>query len=147
MGELFETFGIDTRLLLIQAVNFGITLVVLWWFLYRPIFKIISERQKKIAEGVAAAERAQEAATRTERERSRIVGEARHQADAIVAAAEQQGKTERGDILKSAQGRADAIVSDAKAQGEELKRESLKESEKEIARIAVLAAEKILQKS
>ena len=37
MNELFAAFGIDWKLLLAQGVNFGIVLVALWYFLYRPV--------------------------------------------------------------------------------------------------------------
>lgn len=147
MDALFATFGLDTKLLVIQAVNFGIVLVVLWWFLFRPLMKVLAERQQKIKEGVKAAERAQVDAAKTEEERSRIVGEANHKAETIVASAEQEGKREREAIVHSANERADQVRKDAELQAAEAMRSALKESEKEIARTAVLAAEKILKKS
>jgi len=57
MSELFSAFGVNWKLLLIQAVNFGLLLAALTYFLYKPILKIIDERREKVAEGVRTAER------------------------------------------------------------------------------------------
>jgi len=147
MGELFSTFGIDARLLLIQMVNFGITLLVLWYFLFRPLIKVIDERKGKIAKGVKDAEEAAQAKARIEGERSGIVAKAEKESEAVLARATEAGKRERMEIVKAAQMRAEEALRNAEAQAAETKRQALKDSEKEIARIAVLAAEKILQKS
>lgn len=147
MGELFLTFGIDVRLLIIQAVNFGITLVVLWWFLYRPLIKMIDERKTKIAKGVDDAAAAATARAATETEKSGIISKAEKEAEAVVDRAAEEGKKERAAIVKAAQDRAEVTLRDAELQAAEAKHRALKESDKEIAQTAVLAAEKILQKS
>lgn len=145
MEKILEVFGIDWRLLIAQGVNFAVLLAGLSYFLYKPVLKILKEREKKIAEGVKAAEIAEKAARDNQAERNSIVAVAHHEAETIVTRAEEEGKRERSEILKSAQGRADNVVKDARAQAEELKRQAAKESEKEVARVAILAAEKILK--
>jgi F-type H+-transporting ATPase subunit b len=147
MGELFATFGINAELLAIQAVNFGITLVVLWWFLYRPLIKIIDERKAKIAKGVDDAAAAAESRAATDAERSGIINKAEKDAEAVVDRAADEGKKERAAIVKAAQERAEVTLRDAEAQSAEVRRQALRDSEKEIAQTAILAAEKILQKS
>lgn len=146
MGELFATFGIDVRLLIIQAINFGITLVVLWYFLYRPLLRVIAERKEKVAKGVADAEAAEVLRSETEKARSGILSEAEQKAQGVVERAVVEGKDERGRIVKAAQERSDIIVADARKEAEELQRRALADSEKDVARIAILAAEKILSK-
>jgi F-type H+-transporting ATPase subunit b len=147
MSELFSTFGIDVRLLIIQAVNFGITLVVLWWFLYRPLIKMIDERKTKIAKGVDDAAEAARSRAAVEGEKFGIIASANKEAEAVVARAAEEGKKERAEIVKAAQDRAEATLRDAELQAAEAKHQALKESEKEIAQVAILAAEKLLQKS
>ena len=48
------------------------------------------------------------------------------------------------ELLHAAEMRADALMKDAAARAEEAKRMALQESERKIARVAMLAAEKIL---
>lgn len=147
MGELLATFGIDGRLLLIQAVNFGVTLLVLTYFLYRPLVKVIDTRKRLVAKGVEDAALAARAKETIEGERSGIIRRAEREAGEIVDRAAEEGKRERAEIVQSAQERAEAALSDASLQAEEIRRRALKESEKEIARVAILAAEKLVRET
>lgn len=145
MAEVFAAFGIDWRLLIAQTINFLIVFGGLTFFLYKPVLKIINEREEKIARGVKDAEEAARAKEKIEAEKTSILSSAQTEASDIVGRAEKEAKRERVGIVKQAQERAEDILNDANAQGEELKRSLMKESEKEIARTAILAAEKIMK--
>ena len=58
MNALLEQLGIEWKVFLSQAVNFFILLVVLTFFVYKPLIKIIKERNQKIKEGLDKAEEA-----------------------------------------------------------------------------------------
>ena len=60
MNELLSAFGIDWRLLIINSINSGLMLFVLWYFLYGPITRMLESRRQKIAEGLRDAEEARE---------------------------------------------------------------------------------------
>lgn len=145
MNELFEAFGVNWKLLLVQAVNFGLLLSVLTYFLYKPVLRIIDERQKKIAEGVKTAEEAARKLADAKMEGDGIVGTASREAEQLVAAARSRADEKGNEIVKAAEARANAVIKEAGAHAEEAKRMALAESSKEIARAAVLAAEKILR--
>lgn len=145
MGELFSTFGVDWKLLLIQAVNFGLLLSILTYFLYKPILKIIDERREKIAEGVRIAEAAAARLADAKRESEQVVGDAAREAEGLVAGARARADEKGAEIVKTAEARADGLLKEAAARAEEAKRQRMAESEKEIARAAMLAAEKILK--
>lgn len=145
MEKILEVFGIDWKLLIAQGVNFTILLIGLSYLLYKPVLKLLSEREQKITEGVKAAERAEKAAKENEAAHASIVSGAHKEAEGIVSHAQDEGKREKSEILKTAQERADSLVSDARAQAKELERRAAQEVEKEAARVAVLAAEKILK--
>lgn len=144
MQELFEVFGINWKLLLIQAFNFGILLILLWRFLYRPVLKMIDERRTKIEEGVKTAEKAERKLASSETEGQEIRNKASREAEQTVAAARIRAEEKKAEIMKEADVKAAALLSDAGARAEETKRQALKESEREIARAAMLAAEKLL---
>ena len=147
MGELFAVFGVNWQLLLIQALNFGILLVALWYFLYRPILRIIDERRQKVAEGVKNASEAAAKLAASEVQGEGIVGNASREAEKIVAAARSRAEEKKAELMRAAETRAEALLSDAQARAEETQRQALKQSDREIARAAVLAAEKILRTS
>jgi len=145
MSALFEAFGVNWQLLLVQAINFGLLLFVLTYFLYKPVMKMIDERQKKIAEGVRTAEEAARRLADAKQEGDQITGEAAREAEGIVASARTRADERGSEIVKAAQAQADAVLKDAAARAEEAKRQALQESQREIARAAMLAAEKILR--
>ena len=145
MSELFAAFGINWKLLLVQAFNFGLLLLALWYFLYTPVLKMIDDRREKIAEGVQNAEAAARRLAEAKMEGEGIVGAASREAEGIVAVARSRAEEKADEIVKEAGSRAEAALKDAAARAEEAKRQALKGSEREIARAAMLAAEKILR--
>ncbi len=145
MEQLFTAFGIDWRLLLIQALNFGLLLVVLSYFLYKPLLKIIDERREKIAEGVRTAEAASRRLAEAKEEGDKQIGEAARQAEGLVSSARASAEERKSQILAEAETRAHGIVKDAEARVAEQERLAFQKSERDIAKAAMLAAEKILR--
>ena len=144
MDQLVAVFGIDWRLLVIQGINFALLLCVLSYFLYKPVLKIIDERREKIAEGVRTAEAAARRLAEAKEQGENLVGAAARDAESLVAAARARADERHTEIVRAAESRADSILKDAAARAEEAKRQSLAESERGIAKAAMLAAEKIL---
>lgn len=145
MEELFATFGIDWKLLLAQVVNFGVLLGVLWYFLYRPVMAMVEKRRRIIEEGVQKSEEADARLSKAHEEEREIVSKASQEAERIVADARTRAEEKGSEVLQSANERAENMVHDAAARAEETQRRALKESEREIARAAVLAAERVLR--
>jgi F-type H+-transporting ATPase subunit b len=145
MSQLFSAFGVDTNLLIAQAVNFGIVLVALWYFLYKPVLKVIKERQEVVAQGVRDAERAGEKLASADSEAQSRVQKADVEADSIVSLARESANMEKARLLRDAEARAVAVTNDAEARAAEAAAKAKRESEKDIARVALLAAEKILK--
>ncbi|MBM3261043.1 ATP synthase F0 subunit B [Candidatus Kaiserbacteria bacterium] len=145
MHQLFSAFGIDWRLLIIQGINFGILVGALTYFLYQPMMKLIDERRAKIAEGVRKAEEADRNLLAAQEEGEQIIGAAARDAEALAAAARARADEKGNEIMKAAEARAEATMREAQARAEEAQRLALQESERQIARTAMLAAEKILR--
>ncbi len=146
MADLLQSFGIDWRLLIIQAVNFGVLLVALTYFLYKPVLNILDERRKKIEQGVRDASEAKHELENAELKASEIVGEASGKAEEIVLSAKELAELKGQEILSEAQARSERIEADAKARAQEAAKRALDNSNEEIARIAILATERLLKK-
>src|SRR3989338_2301217 len=144
MNELLTVFGVNWKLLLVQGVNFALLLAVLTYFLYKPVLRLIDERRQKIAEGVRTAEAAAVKLAEAQKKGDGIVGNASREAELLVKTARARAEEKGSEIVKSAEARAQGVLADAATRAEEAKRQAIKESEKEIARAAMLAAEKIL---
>lgn len=145
MSELFAAFGINWELLFVQALNFGLLLTALWYFLYGPVLALIDDRRKKIAEGVRQAEASARRLAEAKAEGDVIVGDAARQAEQLVGDARARAQDRAGEIIRAADERAAASLREAMERADEVKRQALQESEREIARVAMLAAEKILR--
>jgi len=146
MADLLQAFGVDWRLLIIQAVNFGVLLAALTYFLYKPILGILDERRKKIEQGVKDASKAKKELDNAEVKAGEIVGQATGKAEDIVLNAKEVAEQKGQDIEEQAPTRSEAIEADAKAKAEEAAKRALDGSNEEIARTAILAAERLLKK-
>ena len=145
MGEIAAVFGINWKLLIIQAVNFGLLLLILWKFLYIPLVRMMAERQAAIEKGVKDAEKAEQKLADIKDEEDSIIKTATIEGEKIVDKAKTEAKNKEVDLLREANAKSERVVSDASQKAEEIKKKAHEESKEEIARLAVLAAEKVLK--
>jgi F-type H+-transporting ATPase subunit b len=145
MQQLLSAFGIDWRLLIAQVINFAIVLVVLWYFLYTPVLQTLEKRRQLIAQGVEDAKHAGEKLAGADQEATDRVHKADREADALLSAARESAGAEKTKLLKEAEARAVAVTKDAELRATETAARAQRENEKNIARLAILAAEKVLQ--
>lgn len=146
MEQILTTFGIDWHLLLINAVNFGLLLAVLWYFLYEPVMKMLEERREKVAQGVHDAEAAAAQLREIEESRAAALAEAGKEADGLLSAARTAGVQKEHELTAKGEAAAATILRDAEAQAAELKTRAIEESKQEVAKLIVLGMEKALQK-
>lgn len=145
MSQILDIFGIDWRLLIIQSFNFGVLLVLLWYFLYRPVVGMIEKRRQEIEKGVRAAEAAREEKDKIESEREELIQEAVGESRIIVEEAKKRAGEQEAQLVRTAQERSERILEEAHDKAEEDKRRILESGKEEIARMIVLGAEKILR--
>lgn len=145
MEEIARVFGLNWKLFLVQTVNFGVLLLALWYFLYRPVLNMIDARREKIEQGVKSAEKAEERLGEIEGEREEVLKKATNEADDILATSKDRAQEKASSIVTEADTRADSILSGAQQRAEEMKEQALRESKEEIGKAAILAAERILK--
>lgn len=145
MQEIIHAFGIDWRLIVIQIFNFAILLAALWYFLYTPILNMLAERQRKIEQGVKDAENAAKALSDADKTKAEVLTGAQSEASQIVSRAKGHAEEKGAIILSEAETKAERLLREAQARGEEIKQQAQKESEADIAKLAILAAEKVLR--
>jgi F-type H+-transporting ATPase subunit b len=145
MGAIFSTFGIDWHLLVINAINFGLLLAGLTYFLYKPVGAMLEERRAKVEKGVEDAEASTKRLQEIEAIRLSKLEEAGKEADEIVAHARDAGAQKAKEIAAAAESSSKRTLAEAAAQAIELKREAINESKEEVARMIVLGIEKLAQ--
>ncbi len=147
MSQLLAAFGIDWKLLLAQVVNFGLLLIVLTYFFYKPLMRVLEKRKEVVVQGVDDAARAAEKLAAADSVAAKRISEAEREAEHILRAAREEARAEQTQLAHDAEARARAFMSDAEARAQEIRERARRESEKEIARLAILAAEKVLRES
>lgn len=138
-------FGVNWKLLIIQGVNFGLLLLVLYRFLYKPLFSLLEKRQRLIAKGLEDARRVAEEMDKVAKEKVALLASAREEGGKLVEQLRKEAVREEKKIVQEAQQRSAALLLEARAKAKDEREHILRESEKEIARMAILGAEKILR--
>jgi F-type H+-transporting ATPase subunit b len=85
-----------------QAIGFLVLIWFTWKFIWPPLLRAIDERQKKIADGLAAADRGQKDLDDAKAQALEIVREARTKAAQIVDQANRRGS----EVVEEARGTA-----------------------------------------
>jgi len=143
--EIFAKLGIDWRLLLAQAINFGILFWVLRRFAYKPMLDFLESRSARIDKGLKDAEAAQLKLASMEEKEKQVLVEARNEARSIITLAEASAKKRDEDRLKETEEKTKRFLDDARTKIEEEKQKILTEAKQEIAEVIALSVEKILK--
>ncbi|QCU91040.1 F0F1 ATP synthase subunit B [Thiomicrorhabdus sediminis] len=132
--------------LLIQIIAF----IALIWFvnkvLWGPLSKLMEERQKKIADGLSAAEKGKHELELAEQKAKEVLKEAKAQAQNVLSQAEKRSSEIVEDAKVKAAEEADRIKASAQAEIEQEVSRAREDLRKEVAAIAISGAEKILAK-
>jgi len=112
MQQLFSQLGIDWRLIISQAVNFLVLLGVLWFLLYKPLLKLLSDRRKKIEEGIVKAEMADTRLLEANETSKQKIKEAEAQALGIIRKTEGDAKVLEEKLLQKAKDKENAALKD-----------------------------------
>ncbi|MEX0652282.1 MAG: F0F1 ATP synthase subunit B [Candidatus Paceibacterota bacterium] len=147
MEEIISVFGINWKLLIIQGVNFGLLLVLLSYVLYRPVFKMINDRRAKIEAGIRNAKEADTRLEAIESEKKQVIQTATLKAEMLIQEGSTRSKVKEEEMLKEAQNKCERLITDAQMRSEEAQKKAEEESRAEVARLAILGAEKILRKN
>lgn len=144
MEDIIYKFGLDAKLITVQIINFVVLVGLLSYFLYKPLLRILEERENKIKQGVEDAEAAGRRLAEADEEKKAIVADAHKEAEAVAHRAKEGADEKTAAILEDAEAKAAAITKLAEEKAEEIKTKAHKDSEAEIAKLAILAAEKVL---
>ena len=125
-----------------------ITFALLVWFtmkyIWPPLFDSLEQRKKKIADGLAAAEKGHEEMHLAEKKAKGVLKEAKEQSSEIVNLAQKRAGEIVEESKDTAKKEGDRLILAAKAQIEQEKQQAKEGLRKEVAALALLAAEQIL---
>ena len=125
-----------------------ITFALLVWFtmkyVWPPLYQSLEERKKKIAEGLAAAEKGQEEMELAEKRAIGVLREAKEQSADIVNLAQKRANEIVEESKEAAKKEGERLITAAKAQVDQELQQAKESLRQEVSALALSAAEQIL---
>ncbi|KKM10789.1 ATP synthase subunit B [Clostridiales bacterium PH28_bin88] len=147
MAAVFQALNLNPWTFLFQVINLLVVMGLLYVIMYKPITKMVEEREHRIESQLAdAAEAKKNAEELLSRYETQVKG-AKQEAQEILARATKLGEEMREEIVTGARQEAERTVTRAKAEIEGEKAKALSAIREEVATLAVLAAGKVIGRS
>ena len=144
MGEYLSFIGVDFWTALFTLLNFLAVFFVGKHFLWGPVMKIITDRQKEIDDLYADAGSAKENALAMEAEYQHKLSIAAQTSEKMVKDAVTRGQAREEEIIRQANAEAAAILDKAAADIAMEKKKAINDAKDEISGIAIAIAEKVV---
>ncbi|HEY3920982.1 MAG TPA: F0F1 ATP synthase subunit B [Gaiellaceae bacterium] len=134
-------------LMIWTIVSFAITLWVLKRYAFGPVQKLIDERRDRIRRSIEEADRAREEARSLLEEHRALIGQAKGDAEQILAEARKVADAQAERMRKETEGERQRRLEETKRQIEQATQQALGDLKREVASLSLLAAEKITRKT
>lgn len=139
-----SAIGLSPSAFAIQLISFVIVLFILNKFAFKPIGKKLEERRRVIEDGVKLGQKLERRQAKVEEEISKILKDARKDADKIIATAHKEAREISRDAEKAASKKAEVMMNDAEARIEEESNRARKRLEKDIVALISEATEALV---
>ncbi len=141
-----EFLNIDLFTALFTLANTVALFLVLKKFLWKPVLKMIDDRQKEIDDLYTDANHAKASAEAMEQEYTQKLAQATDTGERLVKEAVLRGQSRQEEIIRNAQAEADAIRKKANADIDREKKKAIQDAKNEISGIALAIAGKVVGK-
>lgn len=145
MDSFISTFHIDWQIIIAQAINFLIVLVIFYFLVLKPLKKAMTERTEKIEGGIKDAHTNKELLTATRKEYEAVLAKAREEAHALFQDGKKDADKKRADMLAQASADVEQMITNGKKILEAEKNKMVEEAKREIVSLVVRATEKLLE--
>ncbi len=132
--------------LLGQAITFAILVLFTWKYVWPPLIAAMDERAKRIADGLAAADRGKQDLENAEKVAADKLREAKIQATEIIGQAEKRAAQIVDEARGNAKDEGARIVAGAKAEIDQEVHRAKEALRQQVAVLTVAGAEKILRR-
>lgn len=125
-------------------VNFLILVGVLGFFLWKPVNKLLNDRQTEINDSLALAEASRKEAAEMHDKLAAEINAANREARQIVEDAQRLGESIKADIVAQASAAAAKVTAAAEEEIELKKQEAIKQLQDQVADLVVMVSGKVL---
>lgn len=120
---------------------------ILRHFLFGPVSTFLAARKERIAKELEEAKSHREEAETLKKEYESRIDEAKQEARGIIDSAKKRGEELKDQILVEAKTEASNVLAKARNDIEREKEKTMAELKSEVVQIAMMAAEKVVEKS
>lgn len=145
MDTIIEAFHVDIKLLIAQAFNFTIVFAVLYYFVFKPLTKVMNDRTKKIEKSLEDAQKIDTKLIKTEENYKKVISDAKKEASDILKKANEDAEKRKQDMVVKAREEIGQVINEEKAKIQVEKAAVLKELKKEVAGLVLVSLEKVLE--
>jgi F-type H+-transporting ATPase subunit b len=143
ISDTARDFGVDWSHLIAQMISFIIVAGALTLFAYKPILNVLDERRKRIAEGLANAEKIKQELARTEAARQEVLNQANLQANKLIEEARAAAARVQEQETQKAVAAAEQIIVKASEAAAQDHARMLAELRREVGRLVVETTAKV----
>ncbi len=129
-----------------QMIAFALFVAFCMKYVWPPIMAALDERTKKIADGLAAAERGKHEQELAEKRAQQVIHEAKDQANEIISQANRRGNEIVDESKDNARVEGERILTSAKAEIEQEANRAKDELRSQVGGVAMAGAAKILSR-
>ena len=144
MGTFQDFIGVDFWTALFVLLNTLAVFFVAKKFLFKPVKKMIDDRQKEIDDMYSDADNARNAALALEEEYKEKLSQATETGERIVREAVARGQQREEEIIRQANAEAAAILDKAASDIALEKKKAINDAKDEISGLAMAIAEKVV---
>ena len=137
----------DIGLMIWTLLVFAISMFLLAKYAFPRIAQALDKRQRAIEETIETSEHLRSEAERLLAEYRERLGDARSQADEIVARARKTGEAHEHEVLAEARTKREEMMAQTRRDIEAETRRAIQEIRKEVADLTVAATEKVTRKT
>lgn len=124
---------------------FGLVFFILKKFAWKPILKTLGDREKGIADSIAAADRVKAEMAQMQSENEALMVKAREERSAMLREAKQMSEQIVAKAKEDTKSIADKMINDAQQQIQQQKMAAMTDVKNQIGALSVQVAEKILR--
>ena len=138
---------LDPGLFVWTILTFLLLVFVLAKFAWKPLLKMLQDREDMIRSSLEDAEKAKSELERLNEESEAIMAKARSEAQSILADGKAAAEKVKDDIIAKSKEQANKIREDAGNQIQVEKDKAISEIKKEVVNLTLSVAEKLIQKN
>lgn len=144
--QTLDIISVNLWQILASLANLLLIFLIAKRFLYKPVRKMLDERQAAIEGDYSAAREAKEAALADQKTYEERLKTAKNEAEAIIHSAVETANARERELMDEAKKKADGIVRQAELSAEQERRKAEESIKEEIVSVSSMLTEKLLER-